>query len=79
MTHQNQPPQASLAAQVQALKAMSVEQLREEYEAAFGEQPKSANRQHLYRRIAWQMRNSSDSIRRGVPYALKWLPPLAAT
>ena len=37
------------------LRNMNVAELRRQYEDLFGEQSKSANKQYLFRRIAWRM------------------------
>ena len=47
--------QASIATQIAQLQAMTVGQLREEYERVFGEEARSRNRTWLWRRIAWRV------------------------
>ncbi len=47
--------ETSIAAQIAKLQAMTVGQLREEYERVFSEEARSRNKTWLWRRIAWRL------------------------
>lgn len=46
---------AEVAACVAKLATMTVKQLRAEYLSVFGHAPPNANKQNMYRRIAWEI------------------------
>lgn len=46
---------AEVAARISKLPTMTVKQLRAEYMSVFGHAPPNANKQNLYRRIAWEI------------------------
>ena len=46
---------ASIPTQITRLKAMTVGQLRVEWERLYGEPTRSRNRQYLWRRLAWRI------------------------
>jgi hypothetical protein len=48
-----QPDPASVAAEVACLERLSTDELRAEYRRYTGEEPRSRNRQWLFRRTAW--------------------------
>ncbi len=45
----------TIAREIRTLQKMSVRELREKYGELFDEQPRSHNRQFLFRRIAWRI------------------------
>ena len=47
----------TIVAQIAALKAMTVGQLREVYLQKFGEASRSRNKVWLFKRIAWRIRS----------------------
>lgn len=50
------PMPETMAARVEALRALSVHELREQYKAAFdGQEAPSSNRDYLWRRVAWRI------------------------
>jgi hypothetical protein len=46
--------------EVAELQAMTVSQLRERYGAVFGEEPRSRNKTHLWRRIIWRLQANEE-------------------
>ncbi len=44
----------SVAERIRALREMKFVELVAEYEKAFGEKPRSKNREHIWRRVAWK-------------------------
>jgi hypothetical protein len=48
----------SIAAQIKALQAMTVAQLRERWLEVFGEQTKQRNRSYLWKRLAWKLQEN---------------------
>jgi hypothetical protein len=49
------PEQASVTAQIQALRGMKVAELRLKWRELFGEDSRSNNRDFLWRRLAWRV------------------------
>ena len=49
------PEQASVTAQIQALRGMKVAELRVKWIELFGEESRSNNRDFLWRRLAWRV------------------------
>jgi hypothetical protein len=49
------PEQASMTAQIQALRGMKVVELRVKWRELFGEDSRSNNRDFLWRRLAWRV------------------------
>jgi Protein of unknown function (DUF2924) len=49
------PEQASVTAQIQALRGMKVAELRIKWRELFGEDSRSSNRDFLWRRLAWRV------------------------
>lgn len=47
--------QASVTAQIEALRQMTVRQLRLKWRELYGEDTRSGNRDHLWRRLAWRV------------------------
>ena len=47
--------EASVLGRIRALQKMTVAELRQEWERVFGEPPSSQNRQHLLKRLAWEI------------------------
>jgi len=45
----------TIAAQVTALRRMTVGELREKYREVFGEETRSGNKDWLWKRIAWRI------------------------
>ena len=45
----------TLVAEIQALREMSVSELHARYREVFGEEPRSRNKDFLWRRIAWRI------------------------
>lgn len=75
------PADSSIAAQVEALRHMTVAQLREKWKHVFGEDTRNANKQHLWRRLAWQIQanaygglseRAQERIEELIPEALAW-------
>lgn len=54
-----EPKPKTVAEQIRALREMKVPELVAEYERAFSESPRSRNREHLWRKIAWK--NQADA------------------
>jgi hypothetical protein len=50
----------NLAAELNRIELLPIGQLREEFDALFGEQPRSRNRQWLIKRIAWRMQANAE-------------------
>ena len=50
----------TIVAQIAALKPMTVGQLREVYQAKFGEASKSRNKPWLFKRIAWRIQELAE-------------------
>ena len=78
MTHQNQPSGASIVAQVEALRRMGLDELRQVHCEVFGEKPRSSNRQHLYRQIAWRIQADAlgeDGLSQGAKLRIEELAP----
>jgi len=50
----------SIAERIRALREMKVPELVAEYERAFGEPPRSKNREHLWRKIAWRIQADAE-------------------
>jgi hypothetical protein len=46
--------------QIEALKRMTVRQLRERYQEVFGEESRSNHKQFLFRRIAWRLQAQAE-------------------
>ena len=47
--------ETSVLARIGALQKMNVAELRQEWERVFGDPPPSQNRQHLWKRLAWEL------------------------
>ena len=47
--------QGSVIAQIEALRKMTVGDLRREWERLYGEPTRSCNREYLWRRLAWRV------------------------
>ena len=47
--------QMSITEEIQRLLAMAVPELVDRYRAVFGKEPRSKNRNHLWRRVAWRI------------------------
>src|ERR1051325_1982015 len=41
--------------EIEQLRGAPIAQIRARYRALFGEEPRSAHRQHLFRRVAWRL------------------------
>lgn len=54
-TEANRPTSTSVREEIEALRHMSVGQLKQQYENVFGEQSRSNNKQFLLRRVAWRI------------------------
>ncbi len=72
---------ASIVAEVEALRGMTVAQLRPKWQEVFGERPRTSNKQHLWRRLAWQIQANaygglSDRAKKRIdeliPEAVQW-------
>jgi len=46
--------------EIAELKQMTVRELREKYEAVFGEATRSGNKDWLWKRIAWRMQANAE-------------------
>ena len=46
---------AAIAERLNRLSKMTTQELKAEYEALFGQRPRTTNKQHLLRRIAWEI------------------------
>ena len=69
----------SLAAQVEALRRMSAGELRERYQEVFGGEPRSSNRQHLFKRVAWQIQADAEGgLSENAKHRIDELAPEAA-
>ena len=51
---------ATIAARVQALRGMTVAELREQYREVFREEPRSHHREQLWRAVAWRMQANEE-------------------
>jgi hypothetical protein len=51
---------AEIAERLEMLPKMDLHELRTEYQRVFGEAPKSSNRQHLLRRVAWEIQAQAE-------------------
>ena len=65
----------SMLGRINALRRMTVGELRDEWFRLYGEPTRSRNRDYLFRRLAWRVQELqhgglSDRARRGVP---SWL------
>ena len=58
MTRRNGKATKSIAAEIAELRSMPVAELVARYEAAFGKSPRTKNRAHLWRRIAWKVQEA---------------------
>ena len=47
--------QPSIVAQLEALRRMPLEALRERYASVFGQEPTTNSRDHLWKRLAWEL------------------------
>lgn len=50
----------TIAARIAALRRMTVDQLRAEYERVFGEATRSRHREYLWKRIAWRIQAEEE-------------------
>jgi hypothetical protein len=50
----------AVLAAIQELRSLNVIALRRKYQKVFGEESRSANKQFLYRRIAWRLQANSE-------------------
>lgn len=51
---------ADIKKEIAALQQMTVKELRRRHVELFGEENRSANRQYLFRRIAWRLQALAD-------------------
>ena len=58
----------AIAQRLSRLSKMTTQELKAEYEALFGRRPQTTNRQHLLRRIAWEIQ---AQIERRLPDAIR--------
>ncbi len=49
-----------ISQQIEALKHMTVRQLRERYQEVFGQESRSNHKQFLFRRIAWRLQAQAE-------------------
>ena len=57
---ETKPMNASLMKQVEQLQTAPIAAVREKYRALFGEEPRSAHKESLVRRIAWRLQAESE-------------------
>ena len=50
----------SVVAEIEALRQMKINALRTKHREVFGEEPRSSNRQFLFRRIAWRLQARAE-------------------
>ena len=50
----------AIAEQIEALRDMTVAELREKYAEVFGEQTRSSHKQYLYKRICWGLQSREE-------------------
>lgn len=55
-----EPKLTTVAERIRALREMKVPELLAEYEKSFGEKPRSKNREHLWRKIAWKQQADAE-------------------
>ena len=51
---------ATVLKQIEELRGLTVNGLREKYREVFGEDSRSGNKDHLYRRIAWRLQANAE-------------------
>jgi hypothetical protein len=51
---------ATVLKEIEQLRSLTVNGLREKYREVFGEDSRSGNRDHLYRRIAWRLQANAE-------------------
>ena len=51
---------ASVLREIENLRGLSVGGLRERYREVFGEESRSGNKEHLFRRIAWRLQANAE-------------------
>src|SRR6185369_1347183 len=54
-TGRRRPVDDGLRQEIERLRQSTVKQLRARYRVLFGEESRSANRMHLFRRVAWRL------------------------
>jgi hypothetical protein len=52
---------ASVLKEIEELRSLTVNGLREEYRQVFGEDSRSGNKDYLYRRIAWRLQAKAEA------------------
>jgi len=73
----------SMAARIAKLQQMSTAQLREEWRTVMGEEPRSHNRQWMFKRLAWAIQaleygglseRAKQRLEELLPFAEVWMP-----